>query len=68
MRYILSRRADRDLDKTWDYTADRWNDEQAENYIRQIRQAIEALAADPTRVDQPAKYAPVIANMLWVLT
>jgi toxin ParE1/3/4 len=49
MRYVLSRRADRDLDKIWDYTAGRWDDKQAEKYIGQIRQAIEALAVDPGR-------------------
>ncbi len=45
----LSRRAARDLDDIWDYTATRWDEEQAERYLRQIQQAIERIAASPDR-------------------
>jgi len=51
-RYILSPRAQADLDKAdldkiWDDTAERWGVDHAEFYIRQIRQHIEAVAARP---------------------
>ena len=38
-----------DLDEIWDYTAAKWNTEQAERYTRQLRVAVELIAADPTR-------------------
>jgi toxin ParE1/3/4 len=37
-----------DIDEIWEYTARRWNIEQAEIYIRQLRRDIEAVAARPT--------------------
>jgi len=46
-RYVLSPRAQLDLDEIWDYTARRWGIEQAEAYIRQLWQDIEAVAANP---------------------
>jgi toxin ParE1/3/4 len=45
--YVLSPRAQADLDEIWDYTAERWNEDQADRYIRDIRGAIEAVARDP---------------------
>ena len=36
----------------WDYTATRWNDDQAERYIQNIRDACRELAAG-TRVSRP---------------
>jgi toxin ParE1/3/4 len=45
--YILSPRAQVDLDKIWDHTAERWGIDQAEFYIRQLWQHIEAVAAQP---------------------
>jgi toxin ParE1/3/4 len=47
-RYVLSPRARIDLDKIWDHTAERWGIDQAEFYIRQLWQYIEAAAAEPT--------------------
>lgn len=47
-RYILSARAQRDIDEIWDYTAKRWSIDQAEIYTRQLGQDIEAVAAQPT--------------------
>jgi toxin ParE1/3/4 len=49
MRYVLTRRAERDLDEIWDYTSDRWDNDQAELYTKQIRNAVEGIAADPER-------------------
>jgi toxin ParE1/3/4 len=47
-RYILSPRAQADLDKIWDRTAERWGVDQAEFYIRQLQQHIMAAAAQPS--------------------
>jgi toxin ParE1/3/4 len=46
-RYVLSPRAQGDLEEIWTYTVDRWGSEQAEIYLRQLKSAIEAVAADP---------------------
>ena len=47
--FVLSPRAQADLDEIWDYTAARWNDAQAESYIRDIWQAIKTVATDSRR-------------------
>jgi toxin ParE1/3/4 len=47
--YVLSPRAQADIDEIWDYTADRWNDDQAEHYTQDLRRAIEAVAHDPRK-------------------
>jgi toxin ParE1/3/4 len=47
--YVLSPRAQADLDEIWDYTEQRWRAAQAERYIRQLQQGIELMAADPRR-------------------
>jgi toxin ParE1/3/4 len=49
IRYILSPRAQADLDEIWDYTAETWGIDQAERYIRLLQHGIEAVAADPRR-------------------
>lgn len=48
-RYVLSPRAQADLDEIWDYSAANWGDDQAEAYTRQIQAAVELIAADPRR-------------------
>lgn len=45
-RYVLSRRAQGDLDEIWDHTAERWGIDRAEVYIR-LWHDIQALAAQP---------------------
>jgi toxin ParE1/3/4 len=47
--YVLSPRAQADIDEIWNFTADRWGDAQAERYIRDIRRAIETAARNPRR-------------------
>jgi toxin ParE1/3/4 len=42
--YRLSSKAAADLSGIWDYTARQWNPDQADRYIRAIRDACEALA------------------------
>jgi toxin ParE1/3/4 len=49
MRYVLSPRAQADLEEIWDYTAERWSSAQAERYIRTLQEAIETVADDPLR-------------------
>lgn len=46
-RTVLSPRARRDLEEIWDYTERRWGIDQAEIYIRQLWQHIEAVAMRP---------------------
>ena len=46
-RFILSPRAQADLNEIWDYTAKHWGMEQAEVYVRQLETAIKSVAADP---------------------
>jgi toxin ParE1/3/4 len=46
-QYVLSPRAQDDLDEIVDYTADRWGVDQAAFYLRQLRNHIEAVAAQP---------------------
>lgn len=45
--YVLSPLARDDLDQIWDYTAQRWDETQAEAYLRMIQAAIDAVAANP---------------------
>lgn len=48
-RFVLSPRAQQDLDDIWDFSAERWGDDRADSYVRGIRAAIETIAADPRR-------------------
>lgn len=47
--YRLTPAAQRDLSSIWDFTAERWDQDQAEIYISEIRAAVERIAADPQR-------------------
>jgi toxin ParE1/3/4 len=51
-RYTLSPLARADLDSIWDHTAKRWDDDQAETYLRMLQAAIETVAANP-RLGRP---------------
>ncbi|WP_417480877.1 type II toxin-antitoxin system RelE/ParE family toxin [Maricaulis sp.] len=46
-RYFLSRAAERDLDRIWDYSADRWDQAQADSYLRRIQAAMAGLCDFP---------------------
>ncbi len=48
-RYVLSPRAQADLDGIWEYTAETWGVDQAERYIQLIAGGISAVASKPTR-------------------
>lgn len=47
--YRLTPAAQRDLSSIWDYTLEHWNENQAETYILEIRNAIERIAEQPDR-------------------
>jgi toxin ParE1/3/4 len=47
MRLVFSPRAQVDLDEIWTYTAERWDAEQAERYLRQVQQAAAAITQAP---------------------
>lgn len=47
VRYLLSPAAQADLEQIWDYTADRWGVDHAEEYLRELQYAIERLAVNP---------------------
>jgi toxin ParE1/3/4 len=49
MNYVLSPRAQADIDEIWEYSADRWDIDQANRYVFEIRRAIEVVASDPRR-------------------
>lgn len=46
-RYVLSPAARIDLEHIWDYTRERWSDDQAERYTRDLQRAIELVADNP---------------------
>ncbi len=48
-RYVLSPRAQADIDDIWNYTVKRWSVDQAERYLRLIQAEIGNLASDPLR-------------------
>jgi len=47
--YVLSPRAQADLDEIWDYSAKHWGENRAERYIRELWQAIGLIVGDPRR-------------------
>lgn len=46
-RFVLSPRARADLDEIWSYTAQRWDVDQAERYLRRIAEAVDLVAENP---------------------
>jgi toxin ParE1/3/4 len=46
--FVLTPRAQADLDEIWDYTADRWGLDQAETYTRQLWKDIAIVAHRPS--------------------
>lgn len=47
--YRLTPAAQRDLSSIWDFTQERWDADQAEIYLNEIRAAIERIADHPGR-------------------
>ena len=48
-RFVLSARAQGDIEEIWNYTAKHWGPAQAERYIRLIQAEIEEISSDPFR-------------------
>lgn len=46
-RYVLSPRANSDLEEIWDYTESHWELDQAERYIRELWHHIDSIATHP---------------------
>ena len=46
-RFVLTPRAQADLEEIWDYTAARWGLDQAETYTRELWKAIATVADHP---------------------
>jgi toxin ParE1/3/4 len=47
-RFVLTPRAQEDLNEIWDYTVERWGLNQAETYTRQLGRDIAAVADRPS--------------------
>jgi toxin ParE1/3/4 len=45
--YVLSPRAQRDLDKIWDYSEEFWGVRQADRYVLDLRNALDRLLEHP---------------------
>jgi len=54
-RYVLSPRAQSDLEEIWNYTERRWGTDQAEAYTRQLWQHIKALVACVSQSERIAR-------------
>ena len=48
MKYKISKKASRDIENIWRYTAGKWSIEQADRYFNLIMDEIEYLAKNPT--------------------
>lgn len=46
-RYVLSPAARADLEQIWEYSSERWDDDQAEEYLREVQRGIERVVANP---------------------
>ena len=47
--YLLSPRAQADLEEIWTYSEGQWDADRATSYLRQVQHAVETLAWDPRR-------------------
>ncbi|HQN50658.1 MAG TPA: type II toxin-antitoxin system RelE/ParE family toxin [Phenylobacterium sp.] len=45
--YVLTPRAQSDIEDIWDFTVERWGVAQAERYVRQLQPTLEGVAARP---------------------
>lgn len=46
-RIVFSAQADRDRDDIWDYTVERWSEDQAENYLIGLDRLLKTLRDEP---------------------
>ena len=45
---MLSPAVRTDLEQIWDYSSERWDDDQAEEYLREVQRAVERIVSNPT--------------------
>jgi toxin ParE1/3/4 len=57
-RFVLTPRAQADVEEIWDYTVDRWGLDQAETYTRQLWKDIAAIADRPSRGRECSEVRP----------
>ncbi len=57
-KYILSLKADEDVDDIADYTLEVWGEARMENYITNLLQCFKSLAIKPELGRSAAEYAP----------
>ena len=57
--YKVNDKADWDLEEIWDYTSQRWSDEQADRYYNSLMDAFEKIAQNP---ESGRSYAHVLEN------
>jgi toxin ParE1/3/4 len=48
-KVVIRPRAYADLEGIWLYTFEKWSEEQADRYVRQLHEAIQLLASEPER-------------------
>ena len=48
-KFVLSPLAEVDMDEIWDYSAYRWDNVQADDYLAKLREGIDRVAARPSR-------------------
>ena len=56
--FVLTPRARDDLDGIWDFTAEHWDVDQADRYIRRLAQAFANLAEGTVRAEVPRRFGP----------
>ncbi len=49
-KYILTRKAEEDIREIWDYTAEEWDEEQAENYLSGLEDKITQASESPETI------------------
>lgn len=64
LKLVFSPRALRDLDEIWDYSAQHWNEDRADLYVRAIVHACESAALNPNVARNRNDIRPNYRSML----
>ena len=59
-KYILTKRAIKDLTKIWNYTFDTWSENQADKYYDELLKSCQMLAENP---EKGRNYSQLIPNL-----
>ncbi len=62
-KYILTNKAVKDLTRIWDYTFEKWSEQQADNYYEMLISNCEEIANNPN-IDK--KYSGISLNLLGI--